>query len=115
MPSVDVQVTAPPEAPREGTVFVIARPPGGGMPYAVIRRPAALLPLGVRLDDTTAMNPALKLSDAAEIQVVVRLSRSGDPTPAAGDWEWQSEALPVTDLAQPLTLEAALKPRGDAS
>jgi cytochrome c-type biogenesis protein CcmH len=114
-PSVDVQVSAPPEAPRDATLFVIARPPGGGMPYAVIRRPASLLPLAVRLDDTTAMNPALTLSAAGEIQVVVRLSRSGSPTPAPGDWEWQSEVLSVEALAQPMTLTAALTPRSGDS
>lgn len=114
-PSVDVRVTAPPQAPREGTLFVIARPPGGGMPYAVIRRPAGMLPLEVRLDDTTAMNPQLELSAAGQFQVVVRLSRSGRPTPGPGDWEWQSEVLEVDALSEPATLEATLAPRADGA
>jgi cytochrome c-type biogenesis protein CcmH len=109
-PSIDVDVTAPAGAPRNSTLFVIARPPGGGMPYAVVRRPAAVLPLSVRLDDTVSMS-GQKLSDAEAIEVVVRLSRSGNPTAAPGDWEWRSEVLQVAELNTPVALEASLQPR----
>lgn len=109
-PSIDVNVAVPQGAPRNGTVFVIARPPGGGMPYAVLRRPAELLPLAVRLDATAGMSEATSLANAAEVEVVVRLSRSGNPQPAAGDWEWRSEPLNVAALDAPLALEADLAP-----
>lgn len=109
-PTVDVTVSAPPEAPRDATVFVLARPPGGGMPLAVARRPAALLPLSVRLDDATSMSPAARLSDAARFEVVVRLSRSGNPSAAPGDWEWRSGTLETPGDAEPLQLEAQLAP-----
>ena len=75
-PTIDVSVNAPEGAPRHGTLFVIARPPGGGMPYAVVRRPVSMLPMSVRLDDTASMSGA-KLSGADAVQVVVRLSTSG--------------------------------------
>lgn len=110
-PTIDVAVTAPPGAPRSGTLFVIARPPGGGMPYAVVRRPAEALPLSVRLDDTVTMS-GLKLSNAEQIQVVVRLSRSGNPTAGPGDWEWQSRTLEPGEAGEPLTLQANLAPLG---
>lgn len=110
-PSVDVDVSAPPDAPRDATVFVIARPPAGGMPYAVVRRPAAMLPLSVRLDDTTTMGPAVSLSDAGEVQIVVRLSRSGNPTAGPGDWEWRSPVLRLAEQSAPVELDATLTPR----
>lgn len=108
-PAIDVSVSAPAQAPREGTVFVIARPPEGGMPYAVVRRSAALLPLSVRLDDTTTMG-GRKLSGAGAIQVVVRLSRSGAPSATPGDWEWRSGVLDLDAGDQPVALDAELAP-----
>ena len=80
------------------------------MPYAVVRRPAALLPLSVRLDDTVSMNPALQLSQAGPVEVVVRLSRSGAPAAGPGDWEWRSETLALTEAQAPIRLEARLAP-----
>ncbi len=113
-PTIDVSVAAPPDAPQQGTVFVIARPPGGGMPYAVVRRPVSMLPMSVRLDDTASMNGA-KLSAADAVQVVVRLSRSGTAMAAPGDWEWRSEVLHPDAAKQPLTLDAALTPGSGAA
>ena len=109
-PTVKVAVQAEGNAPAEATVFVIARPPGGGMPYAVVRRPARLLPLDVTLDDTVSMSPARPLSGAEAFEVVVRLSRSGTAAPAAGDWEWRSDVLRTGDLGSAAQLEAELRP-----
>lgn len=110
VPSVEVEVSAADAAPAGSTLFVIARPPGGGMPYAVVRRPAALLPVSVTLDDTVSMNPALQLSQAGPIEVVVRLSRSGAAAAAPEDWEWRSETLELAELQAPLKLAARLEP-----
>lgn len=112
VPGVDVAVAAPDGAPRDATVFVIARPPGGGMPYAVVRRPAGLLPMNVRLDDTVSMNAELPLSQADVIEVVVRLSRNGSPTASPGDWEWRSAPLAVAGLTDIVRLDAELAPPG---
>lgn len=109
-PSVEVAVALPDAAPRDATLFVIARPPGGGMPYAVVRRPAGLLPLSVHLDDTVSMSRGRSLSGAERIEVVVRLSRSGSPQAAPGDWEWRSRVLELADLSGPLKLDAVLAP-----
>jgi cytochrome c-type biogenesis protein CcmH len=114
-PSIDVDVALPDGAPAGGTLFVIARPPGGGMPYAVVRRPADLLPVSIRLDDTVSMSQDLRLSSAAAIEVVVRLSRNGTPTAHPGDWEWQSGVFEVADLQSPVRLDAALKPAAAAA
>lgn len=107
-PSLDVAVSADGSPPAGATLFVIARPPGGGMPYAVVRRPAAQLPASVRLDDAVSMNPAQALSTASQVEVVVRLSRSGSPMAQPGDWEWRSATVDIPSLEAPLKLEARL-------
>ncbi|MEE2782330.1 MAG: hypothetical protein VYE04_03170 [Pseudomonadota bacterium] len=96
-PGIDVEVRAEGDIPQSATVFVIARPVGGGMPYAVVRRPAELMPMIVRLDDLVSMSDVRKLSEAEEFEIVVRLSRSGQAMEQAGDWEW---------LSVPMSLEA---------
>ncbi len=113
-PSVDVSISAAAEPPAGATLFVIARPVGGGMPYAVVRRPAASLPLTVRLDDAVSMNPALGLSAAPEIEVVVRVSASGAPMAHPGDWQWFSPTIALEGLADPVALEATLAPPVDS-
>jgi cytochrome c-type biogenesis protein CcmH len=113
-PSVDVNISADSEVPAGSTLFVIARPVGGGMPYAVVRRPGAKLPLKVRLDDAVSMNPALGLSAAEEIEVVVRLSASGAPMAHPGDWQWFSPTIALEGLAEPVALEATLSPPADS-
>jgi len=115
-PSVDVEVLVEEEAedqiPEGATLFVIARPLGGGMPFAVVRRPSVKLPLTVRLDDAVSMNPAVGLSQAGEIEVVVRLSRSGAAMAQPGDWEWRSDPIKLAELDHPLRLVASLNPPG---
>ena len=94
LPGVTVQISAEGTVPETSaaTVFVVARPVGGGMPYAVVKRPAMLLPTEVRLDDLVAMSDNRTLSDADEIEIVVRLSASGQAMAQPGDWQWQTPA-----------------------
>ncbi|HEY5645855.1 MAG TPA: c-type cytochrome biogenesis protein CcmI [Pseudomonadales bacterium] len=108
--SVDVAIAAQGEVPHGATLFVIARPVGGGMPFAVVRRPVDGLPRTVRLDDAVSMNPAAPLSSAETIEVVVRVSRAGTAMAHPGDWEWRSEPLRLADFAEPVVLEATLRP-----
>ena len=74
----------------DDTVFIFARLPGERMPLAMLRRKAAELPLAFRLDDNAAMSPSAKLSDAKEVEIVARVSRSGRAQPQAGDLEGSS-------------------------
>jgi len=108
--SVDVAIEADGEVPRGTTLFVIARPVGGGMPFAVVRRPVGSFPLSIRLDDAVSMNPAAPLSGAQTVEVVVRLSRSGTPMAHPGDWEWQSQPLTLAGQDAPTELHAVLRP-----
>ena len=110
LPAIDVSVTAESPPPEGATLFVIARPPGGGMPYAVLRRPASQLPDTFRLDDAVSMNPAVSLSMAQDIEVVVRVSRTGAATAHPGDWQWRSKPLAVVDTEAPIALQAEVKP-----
>ena len=68
------------------TVFVFARATQGPpMPIAIVRTTAKALPYRFHLDDSTALMPDHKLSQASEIVLVARISKSGDAKPQAGD------------------------------
>ena len=109
-PSLDVAVSVEGAVPRGATLFVIARPVGGGMPLAVVRRPALDFPLSIRLDDAVSMSPEQALSTVVEVEVAVRLSLSGTPLAQPGDWEWQSVPIPLEGLTAPMQINAVLAP-----
>ena len=69
------------------TVFVYATAVSGSrMPVAIVRTTADKLPLDFVLDDSTAMNPSVKLSSMDEVTVRVRISKSGQAVAQAGDF-----------------------------
>ena len=111
-PNIEVELTALAPPPVSATLFVIARPVGGGMPYAVVRRAAVPLPARVRLDDAVTMNPDLPLSAAQRIEVVVRISPTGAAMRQPGDWEWVSDPLLVGDRST-ISIGAQLRPPGN--
>ena len=86
------------------TVFVIARRPGGPpMPVAVERHALAGLPASIVLDDADGPMPTQKLSGLDTVEVVARLSASGDAMRRDGDIE--SEAVRVAlPAGAPVTL-----------
>ena len=109
--AIDVAIELAQIPPQDAVLFVIARPVGGGIPFAVVRRPAIAIPERVRLDDAVSMNPANPLSAGGAVEVVARLSLSGEVRAAAGDWEWRSPPLQLTDASkQPFNLLAKLSP-----
>jgi cytochrome c-type biogenesis protein CcmH len=76
------------------TVYVFARSADGSrMPLAVQRARVADLPLQFKLDDTLAISPKAKLSDAAQVRIEVRVSRNGNAAPASGDLYGVSEMI----------------------
>lgn len=105
---VEIDETFRDDIPEDTTLFVLARSASGqdGPPLAVARLTAGQLPTDVRLDDRFNMSPDNKLSDASEVRVQARLSRSGNARAQAGDWEGQlDDPVPVTaDNADPATL-----------
>ena len=78
-PSLKDKVTA------DQPVFIFARPVGGRMPLAAVRLTVADLPAAVTLDDSLAMSPEARLSSADKVEVIARVSTSGEPRPVAGD------------------------------
>ena len=73
--------------PGDAVVFVIARVPGSPMPVAVERHALQDLPLTVTLDDNDSLMPTRKLSELKEVELLARLSSSGDATRQEGDLE----------------------------
>ena len=82
-------------------VFVFARAVSGPpMPLAVKRLSVADLPAEVSLSDSDAMMPQLKISGFEQVQLLARISRSGNAT--AGEWVGISQPLAskTTELQQ---------------
>lgn len=72
----------------DDTVFIVARPSDGSrMPLAILRKQVRDLPYQFTLDDSQAMSPATRLSTAATVIVVARVSKSGQASPQTGDLE----------------------------
>ena len=90
-PALQVQVQLDPalDTPPPGrALFVYARAPQGPpMPLAVQRISNPRFPLTVQLDDSMAMLEGRTLSAAQDIELVARLSASGQAMPGSGDWQ----------------------------
>jgi cytochrome c-type biogenesis protein CcmH len=75
-------------------VFVIARAPNGPpMPIAVRALDPTTLPQQLVLTDRDAMQPSRVLSMFERVEVVARLSRSGDPIRQPGDLESPTQLI----------------------
>ncbi|MCZ6716241.1 MAG: hypothetical protein O6946_04155 [Gammaproteobacteria bacterium] len=69
------------------TVFIIARDPAQpSPPIAAVRRRAAELPAYVVIGDADAMIPGRVPSGFAQLEIVARVSMSGQPIAQSGDW-----------------------------
>ncbi len=104
---INVRLDASPEVRErftpDTTVFVLARGTGSPMPLAVVRRTLGELPLEVRLDDTLAMTDSMKLSAADRVEVVARISPSGQASRGPDDVEVRRADVP-TDAGATLDL-----------
>ena len=91
--TVEVSLAEPlwPEVDVNHTLFVYAKAASGPpMPLAVQRLRAGDLPVTVKLDDSMAMTPAMRLSSFPEVTVGARISSSGQAMPQSGDMEGET-------------------------
>jgi cytochrome c-type biogenesis protein CcmH len=76
------------------TRFVFARAvEGPPMPVAIVRATKQDLPFSFRLDDSNSPMPARKLSEAGDVVIVARVSKSGEAMPKSGDLQGMSQPL----------------------
>ena len=69
----------------EAALFIFARTPGGGPPVAAVRAPASAVPGDFVLSDRDAMLPGRSLGDFEELNLVARISASGQALEQPGD------------------------------
>ncbi|MDQ3287043.1 MAG: cytochrome C biogenesis protein [Pseudomonadota bacterium] len=74
--------------PDDTTLFVIARQPGGPpMPVAVQKIPVRQFPLVITLSDADSPMPTLRLSQLDRVELMARISASGNASAQPGDFE----------------------------
>lgn len=98
--ALDPEFAARVRLPANASVFVIARVPDGpAMPVAVEKHPLQALPLTIILDDGDSPMPTQKLSALQEVELIARLSASGNAIRQQGDLESQPVrvTLPATE------------------
>lgn len=84
---ISVSAAAIASLPAEASVFVVARDPAQpSPPIAVTRRVLSELPVTVRLSDADSMIPGRTLSAFSEVELIARVSVSGQPMAQSGDW-----------------------------
>ena len=83
--TVGIDAALAARVPANATLFVIARRGSGGPPLAVQRRPVGAWPVSLRLSDTDAMLPGIRLAGAGPLTLIARVSPSGQPIAASGD------------------------------
>ncbi|MEM6513867.1 MAG: hypothetical protein AAF660_12700 [Pseudomonadota bacterium] len=98
-PVVSIAVTLgdafPDDVSASTPVFVIARDPNApSPPIAVVRRTLADLPGSVALTDDDAMIPGRVISGFESVEIVARVSMTGQPIQSSGDWFGTANASP---------------------
>lgn len=89
-PKVKVAVSLAKDVPvkPDYAVFVYARAwQGPKLPLAIARLTASQLPLTLELNDSMAMAPGMNLSSVEQVELVARLSPSGNAIAQSDDWE----------------------------
>ena len=93
------------------TVFIFARAAEGEqrMPLAILRKQAKELPIAFTLDDSSAMSPAAKISDAKSVIISARISKTGEALPKPGDLSGQSAPVSVGTSALKIEIRDQVK------
>ncbi len=92
--SVSVEPAILEQVDPQDSVFIFARAlQGPAVPLAVVKRQVKDLPLVIELDDNSAMVPNMTISAFDKISIVARISRSGAPQAASGDFFGETGAI----------------------
>jgi len=84
--TVEIASKLAPRAAAGAILFIYARQPNApGPPLAVLRMRAEHWPVTFTLNDANAMVPGRNLSNAQNVQIEARISKSGDALPQSGD------------------------------
>ncbi len=71
---------------KSDTLFIYARAMNGPkMPLALVKMTAGDLPTTVTLDDSVSMMPSMTLSSMEQVEVIARISKSGQAITQSGD------------------------------
>lgn len=113
--SVSGTITLAPALARQAnpddTVFIYARAAQGSrMPLAILRKQVRDLPYRYTLDDSLAMSPAARISDAGELIVEARVSKSGEARAQPGDLSGRSAAVRPGAAAVAVVIRDTVKP-----
>ncbi|AVI66075.1 c-type cytochrome biogenesis protein CcmI [Shewanella sp. WE21] len=88
------------KASPEDTIFIFARATEGPkVPLAATKVSAKSFPITVTLDDSSGMGGDVKLSDAANVEVIAVLSKQGNIKPQTGDIQGKISKVAVGDTA----------------
>ncbi len=88
------------------TLYVYARAwQGPKMPLSTRKLSAGSLPTTVLLDKSTSMVEGLDITSASQLEVIARISKTGDPSPQSGDWMASYGPVILTEARQKVSLE----------
>ena len=113
-PSLKISVSLAPELANQvqpqDPVFIFARATGGApMPLAVVKKQVSDLPITVTLDDSQSMMPGHSISTQDNVELVVRVSKSGDVSARSGDLQATTKTVAVaTDSEIPLIIDTVI-------
>jgi len=94
--------------PPDTTLFVFVRQAGGPpMPIVVERTTVGALPTQFFMDDSSVMIPGQSLANFPSLEIVARVSRSGQPTAQSGDYEAIYGPITLAEVDAPIDLTIA--------
>lgn len=106
--SIDVQLnisSIESELTGNETVFVYARAwQGAKVPLAIKRFTVNELPSQISLDSSNAMAPAMDITSAKKLELIARVSKSGQASPQTGDWFATAGPISIETQKKPVVL-----------
>lgn len=102
---VDLDESLRTQVSDEDVVFIYAQDPKSSpMPLAVTRRLVKDLPIQVTLDQSMAMVPSMSLANAQQVNIIARISKTGQAIARAGDLIGEKNAVDVRHSPQVIVI-----------